>query len=168
MKHTFLTSLAAAICLTGCVGYYEPKPGTGAEELSASVAAAQTAKEERIRAAGEAAAASEATWKQAQTDYLAELEARSPTRAKWFKGVLADPRVTFGMLEREVALLVHHSKLGSITKSVVSSQGSEVVSTWDGVVLGGPSLPDVNGGHNAPLKLTFTAGKVTAVVSPQL
>lgn len=164
MKRTLLTFLAAAaLSLTGCMGYYVPKAASDSDEVQTKVAASLSAKAARISASEAGAAADEAAWKQAQSDYLAKLEQESPTRAAWFKKVLADPRVTFGMYEQEVHLLVPHAKVGGIAKSISGAKDAPIETVWSGVALPGPNTPAANGDYKGTLKVTFVAGKVTKV-----
>jgi hypothetical protein len=163
MRLVSLTLLCLSFAAVGCSSLYVPKAGTPNEEVSASVTQAQSTKEARVQAEIEAAAKAEAegeaAWKKAQDDYLATL---SPARKKWFKGVLAKPRVTIGMKEQEIKLLIHwkvDAKIVVTTADMSDAKKVGEVTVWAGVPLPGPT----GGGHKGTLTVTFRKGKVVAV-----
>lgn len=163
MRLVSLSLVCFLFAATGCGSLYVPKTGTPEAEVSTSVAEAQSTKEARVQAEIEAAAKAEAegeaAWKKAQEDYLAGLK---PARAKWFKGVLAKPRVTIGMTEQEIKLLIHwkvDAKIVVTTADMSDAKKVGEVTVWAGVPLPGPS----GGGHKGTLTVTFRKGKVVSV-----
>ena len=163
MRFVSLTLVSLLVAASGCSSVYAPKAGTPESEVSASVAEAQSTKEARVKAEIEAAAKAEAegeaAWQKAQQDYLATLK---PARAKWFQGVLAKPRVTIGMTEQEIKLLIHwkvDAKIVVTTADMSDAKKVGEVTIWTGVPLPGPA----GGGHEGALTVTFRKGKVVAV-----
>lgn len=167
MRLVSLTLLCLSFVAVGCSSLYVPKTGTPGSEVSASVAEAQTTKEARVKAEIEAAAKAEAeaeaAWKKAQDDYLASLK---PARKKWFKGILAKPRVTIGMTPQEIKLLIHwkvDAKIAASSGDMSDAKKVGEVLIWTGVPLPGPT----GGGHKGPLTITFRKGKVVSVETPR-
>lgn len=167
MRLVSLSLLFVSLAVCGCSSAYVAKPGTPNNEINSNVASAQGDKETRVQAeidaAAKAEAEGEAAWKQSHEDHLASL---SPKRAKWFRAVLTAPRVTIGMSEAEVKLLIHWKIDAKIVVS--KADGTDrakagEVTVWSNVPLDGPK----GGGHKGPLTITFRKGKVVSVSTPR-
>ena len=164
MKHFVSISLLfVSLTASGCSSLYVAKEATPDADLTSSISGAEEAKvarvEAEIAAAAKAEVEGEAAWKKAQDDYLAGL---SETRATWFKRILLSPRVTIGMTEAEIKLLIHWKVKAAIVVSKANrtdarSQGE--ITIWTGVPLAGPGA----GAHKGPLTVSFRNGKVISV-----